>query len=124
MVWIDWFPGGFPRFAAPYRFCNCPGTQYSIMQIIDDLTHEDLLSAAAGAAYRMWSGVVPQQPPTRLMSPSSAKPFRVAAMASGVSSYSPNVFGSPGRKERQDIRKGDSKGRLATVTVNVLPALG
>lgn len=48
-----------------------------------------------GWSYRMWAGVVPQQPPTMLNIPSSANPFKVSAIFSGVSSYSPKVLGRP-----------------------------
>ena len=44
---------------------------------------------------RCASGVVPQQPPTRLTSPAPANSSSTAAIWSGVSSYSPNAFGSP-----------------------------
>ena len=43
----------------------------------------------------MWSGVVPQQPPTRFTSPCSANSRSTAAIFSGVSSYWPNSLGSP-----------------------------
>ena len=43
----------------------------------------------------MWSGVVPQQPPTMLTSPAAANSPTTAAISSGVSSYSPKAFGSP-----------------------------
>src|SRR5690606_405693 len=42
--------------------------------------------ATAALIARMWSGVVPQQPPTRFSSPSRAKPPRSRAMSSGLSS--------------------------------------
>ena len=51
--------------------------------------------STAFAIARMWSGVVPQQPPTRLTKPSLAKPPTSAAVCSGVSSYSPKALGSP-----------------------------
>ena len=44
---------------------------------------------------RMWSGVVPQQPPVMLIKPLSANSFKKAAVCSGVSSYSPKAFGKP-----------------------------
>ena len=44
---------------------------------------------------RICSGVVPQQPPTRLTRPRSMKSPRVSAISSGVSSYSPNSLGRP-----------------------------
>ncbi len=40
----------------------------------------------ASAMARIWSGLVPQQPPTRLSRPASANSRRTAAMSSGVSS--------------------------------------
>src|SRR5690606_26184840 len=49
----------------------------------------------ASAMARIWSGVVPQQPPTRFNSPERANSSRVAAVSSGVSSYSAKAFGSP-----------------------------
>src|SRR5690606_33309911 len=47
------------------------------------------------AMARIWSGVVPQQPPTMLTSPASAHSRRCAAVACGASSYSPNWLGRP-----------------------------
>ena len=47
------------------------------------------------AMWAMWSGVVPQHPPTRLTKPLSAKSRRIAAVSSGSSSYSPKAFGRP-----------------------------
>jgi hypothetical protein len=41
------------------------------------------------------SGVVPQQPPTRLTSPSAANSPRKRAVSCGCSSWSPISFGSP-----------------------------
>ena len=55
----------------------------------------DMDSATAAAIARMWSGVVPQQPPTMFRKPASTKSDVTLAMCSGVSSYSPNSFGSP-----------------------------
>ena len=43
----------------------------------------------------MWSGVVPQQPPTRFNKPSLENSCSRSAICSGVSSYSPISFGSP-----------------------------
>ena len=43
----------------------------------------------------MCAGVVPQQPPTMLTSPDVANSRMIAAICSGVSSYSPNAFGRP-----------------------------
>jgi hypothetical protein len=43
----------------------------------------------------MWSGVVPQQPPTMLTSPLPANSSMIVDIWSGVSSYSPNALGSP-----------------------------
>ena len=51
--------------------------------------------AAAAATARMWSGVVPQQPPSMLTRPLSANRPSSPAVVSGVSSYSPKAFGSP-----------------------------
>src|SRR5690606_40775491 len=42
--------------------------------------------ATASAIARMWSGEVPQQPPTRLSSPAWANSRSTAAVSSGVSS--------------------------------------
>ena len=49
----------------------------------------------ASAIAAMCSGVVPQQPPTMLTSPEVANSPTTRAIASGVSSYSPNALGSP-----------------------------
>ena len=43
----------------------------------------------------MWSGVVPQQPPMMLTRPLPANSSMIAAICSGVSSYSPNALGRP-----------------------------
>ena len=43
----------------------------------------------------IYSGVVPQQPPTIFKCPSLAKLYIYSAINSGESSYSPNSFGSP-----------------------------
>ncbi len=43
----------------------------------------------------MWSGVVPQQPPTMFTRPASVNSSSTAAIWSAVSSYSPNAFGRP-----------------------------
>jgi len=51
--------------------------------------------ATASRIRRIWSGVVPQQPPTILSSPERANSARIAAISSGVSSYSPKAFGRP-----------------------------
>ena len=53
------------------------------------------LPSAALAIAAMCSGVVPQQPPTRLTSPASADSAMIAAVSSGASSYSPNALGRP-----------------------------
>ena len=53
------------------------------------------LSATASAMARMWAGVVPQQPPTRLTSPLAANSDTTAAVSSAASSYSPKALGSP-----------------------------
>ena len=53
------------------------------------------LPSTAPAMAAMWSGVVPQQPPTRLRKPASANSARTAAVWSGVSSYSPKALGRP-----------------------------
>ena len=45
-----------------------------------------LASRAFAASARIWSGVVPQQPPIRLTNPSSMNSPTVAAICSGVSS--------------------------------------
>ncbi len=44
---------------------------------------------------RMWSGVVPQQPPVMLSQPASAHSRMKAAVSSGSSSYSAIALGSP-----------------------------
>ena len=54
-----------------------------------------LTPATAAAIRLMWSGVVPQQPPSRLSSPLSANSWTMAAVCSGASSYSPKALGSP-----------------------------
>src|SRR3546814_6273747 len=51
--------------------------------------------STASAIARMWSGVVPQQPPTKLSRPDSANSFSVADISSGVSSYSAKALGRP-----------------------------
>src|SRR5919112_6270154 len=51
--------------------------------------------SAARAIALMWSGIVPQQPPRMLTKPLAAKSCSNAPVSSGVSSYSPNAFGSP-----------------------------
>ncbi len=43
----------------------------------------------------IWSGVVPQQPPTIFTKPSSAHSSKKCAVCSGCSSYSPIAFGKP-----------------------------
>ena len=43
----------------------------------------------------MCSGVVPQQPPSMLTRPSSAKSLTLSANISGVSSYPPIALGRP-----------------------------
>ncbi|MNS11741.1 hypothetical protein D3C72_432880 [compost metagenome] len=53
------------------------------------------MSFTALAIARIWSGVVPQQPPVILIKPLSANSFKKAAVCSGVSSYSPKAFGKP-----------------------------
>ena len=52
-------------------------------------------SATAALIARMWSGVVPQQPPTRLTSPAAANSPSSALVISGVSSKPPKAFGRP-----------------------------
>ena len=51
--------------------------------------------ATAWLIARMWSGVVPQQPPSRLTRPLAANSLSNSAVSSAVSSYSPNAFGRP-----------------------------
>jgi hypothetical protein len=51
--------------------------------------------ASASPIARMWSGVVPQQPPATLSQPASANSRSSEAVCAGVSSYSPKAFGSP-----------------------------
>ena len=51
--------------------------------------------ATASAIARMCSGVLPQQPPTTFSRPARANSPSTSAICSGVSSYSPNAFGSP-----------------------------
>ena len=53
------------------------------------------LSSTAEAMAAMWSGVVPQHPPTRLTKPASANSAMTSAVSSGCSSYSPNALGRP-----------------------------
>ncbi len=54
-----------------------------------------LRPCAAAAMARMWSGVVPQQPPTMLTQPSSMKRASSREIDSGVSEYFPSESGSP-----------------------------
>ena len=54
-----------------------------------------VLSATASAMARMWAGVVPQHPPTRLTRPLSANSDTIAAVSSAASSYSPKALGRP-----------------------------
>jgi hypothetical protein len=54
-----------------------------------------LLPLAEVATAAMWSGVVPQQPPSRLTSPLTANSSTTLAVWSGVSSYSPKALGRP-----------------------------
>ncbi len=58
-------------------------------------TWRGAMSFTALAIARIWSGVVPQQPPVILIKPLSANSFKKAAVCSGVSSYPPNAFGKP-----------------------------
>ena len=51
--------------------------------------------ATDSAMARIWSGVVPQQPPTTLTMPSRAKSATWRAVSSGPSSYSPKALGRP-----------------------------
>ena len=51
--------------------------------------------STARAICAVCSGVVPQQPPTRFTSPSSANPRRKRLVSPGCSSWSPSAFGSP-----------------------------
>ncbi len=51
--------------------------------------------ATDSAMWPMWSGVVPQQPPTMLTNPLVAYSFTSAAVSHAVSSYSPKAFGRP-----------------------------
>ena len=53
------------------------------------------LPSAAAATARMWSGVVPQQPPMMLTKPLAANSPSSAAVCSGSSSYSPKTLGRP-----------------------------
>ena len=52
-------------------------------------------AATAPAIARMWSGVVPQQPPSTLTNPSCAKSLSSCAVRSAGSSYSPIALGRP-----------------------------
>ena len=47
------------------------------------------------AMREMWAGVVPQQPPTRLIRPAPVNSLSTVDIWSGVSSYSPNSLGRP-----------------------------
>ena len=58
-------------------------------------TSRGALPSTALAIAAMCSGVVPQQPPTRLTSPASANSRTIAAVSVGASSYSPNALGRP-----------------------------
>ncbi len=53
------------------------------------------------------SGVVPQQPPTRLTSPSSAKARRYRLVSAACSSWSPSAFGRPAFGMARDVRRRD-----------------
>ena len=52
-------------------------------------------SSRASAIARMWSGVVPQHPPTMFTSPFSAIAFTADAISSGLWSYPPISLGRP-----------------------------
>src|ERR1700753_2383462 len=54
-----------------------------------------LCGATAAAIAAIWSGVVPQQPPTMLTRPSRANSPISRDIYSGVSSYCPNSLGRP-----------------------------
>ena len=54
-----------------------------------------LCGATAAAIAAIWSGVVPQQPPTMLTRPAAANSPISPAMNSGLSSYWPNSLGRP-----------------------------
>ena len=67
------------------------------------------LPSTAAAIAAMWSGVVPQQPPTKLRKPASANSARTAAVWSGVSSYSPKRVGQPGVGVDRDEGVGQAR---------------
>ncbi len=50
---------------------------------------------AASRISRICSGVVPQHPPTMLISPLEQNSCRISAVSRGNSSYSPNALGRP-----------------------------
>src|SRR5687768_14717682 len=52
-------------------------------------------SFTASAIARMWSGVVPQQPPSTLTNTDSAQSRSMPAVSGGISSYWPNALGRP-----------------------------
>jgi hypothetical protein len=52
-------------------------------------------SATPCVMARMWSGVVPQHPPTMSTRPDCANSRSSAPVVSGASSYSPNALGNP-----------------------------
>ena len=58
-------------------------------------TSRGALSTTRAAICATCSGVVPQQPPSRLTSPSAANSSTTPAVSSGASSYSPNALGGP-----------------------------
>ena len=58
-------------------------------------TSRGALPSTAFAISRMWSGVVPQQPPTMLTIPEVANSPTNSPVSAGASSYSPNALGRP-----------------------------
>ena len=58
-------------------------------------TSRGALPSAAAAMARMWSGVVPQQPPIMFTNPLAANSPSSRAVSAGRSSYSPITLGRP-----------------------------
>ena len=75
---------------------------------LDSGTARGLCGATAAAIAAIWSGVVPQQPPTMLTRPASANSPISRAMYSGLSSYCAELVGQAGVRIGADQRVGDA----------------
>ena len=77
------------------------------------------MPSTALAIAAMWSGVVPQQPPTRFTSPASANSPSVSAVSDAASSYSPNALGRPalGYAETKVSATRDSSARNGRISL-------